>query len=142
MQFWGDGRHALPLVLVEDVVQALLLALDKPSIEGQVFLLTGEPLLSARDYVAALSGACGAPLVAEPKPIWKFYLEELLKEAVKHLIGHPNRRRPSYRDWDSRAHRARYDNSKAKQVLGWRPADTREALIERGVVQAAREFAR
>jgi len=142
MQFWGDGVHPLPLVLVEDVVQALVLALDKPGIEGEVFLLTGEPLLSARDYVAALSAACGAAFVAEPKPIWKFYVEELMKETVKHLIRHPNRRRPSYRDWDSRAHRARYDNSKAKQVLGWRPAATREALIERGVMEAAREFAR
>jgi len=142
MQFWGDGRHPLPLVLVEDVAQALLLALDKPGIEGQVFLLTGEPLLSARDYVQAVSAASGAPLRAEPTPIWQFYLQDLLKETVKHLIRHPNRRRPAYRDWDSRSHRARYDNSKAKEVLGWRPAATREALIERGVVEAVREFVR
>ncbi len=142
MQFWGDGRHPLPLVLVEDVAQALVLALDKPGIEGHAFLLTGEPLLSGRDYVQALCAASGAPLHAEATPIWKFYLHDLLKEAVKHLIRHPNRRRPSYRDWDSRSHRARYDNSKAKEVLGWRPAATREALIERGVVPAVREFAR
>jgi nucleoside-diphosphate-sugar epimerase len=142
MQFWGDGLHPLPLVLVEDVAEALVLALDKPGIEGQVFLLTGEPLLSARDYVQAVSAASGAPLHAEPTPIWKFYLHDLLKETVKHLIRHPNRRRPTYRDWDSRSHRARYDNSKAKQVLGWRPAATREALIERGVAEAVRDSVR
>ena len=57
-------------------------------------------------------------------------------------MRHPNRRRPTYRDWDSRSHRARYDNSKAKDVLGWRPAATREALIERGIVAAVREAIR
>jgi nucleoside-diphosphate-sugar epimerase len=40
----GDGRHPLPLVMVEDAAQALALALDRPGIDGQTFLLTGEPL--------------------------------------------------------------------------------------------------
>ena len=46
-------------------------------------------------------------------------------------IRHPNRRVPSYRDWDCRAHRARYDSSETRDVLGWKPAGTREAMVER-----------
>jgi nucleoside-diphosphate-sugar epimerase/predicted dehydrogenase len=142
MKLWGDGRNPLPFVLVEDVADALVLALDKQGIEGQAFLLTDEPLLNGQDYVEALSNTYGTRLRAEPTPIWRFYIGDLLKEAVKHLIKHPNRKIPSYRDWESRSQRARYDSSKTREVLGWRPAGTREALIRRGIVEAVREFMR
>ena len=142
MQFWGDGRNKLPLVLVEDVANALVLAVDKPGIEGQVFLLTDEPLMSGRDYVEAVSAAYGTRIRAEPTPAWKFYISDLLKEAAKHLIRHPNRRIPSYRDWDSKSHRARYDSSRTRDVLGWRPAGTRDAMIGRGIAEAVRDFMR
>jgi predicted dehydrogenase/nucleoside-diphosphate-sugar epimerase len=139
MQFWGDGNHKLPLVLVEDVAEALALALDKPDIEGQTFLLTDEPLLSGRDYVDAVSKASGTRLRAEPTPIWKFFIVDAMKEAAKHLIKHPNRKVPSYRDWASRSHRSRYDSTKTRELLGWRPAGSREALIERGIVASVSE---
>jgi nucleoside-diphosphate-sugar epimerase len=142
VKLWGDGRHPLPFVLVEDVADALVLALDRPGIEGRTFLLTDEPLLSGRDYVEAVSKASGTRLRAIATPIWKFYAADLLKEAAKHLIRHPNRRVPSYRDWRSRTHRARYDSSATREALGWRPAGSRDALLERGIVQAVREFTR
>jgi hypothetical protein len=47
---------------------------------------------------------------------------------VKFLIRHPNRRLPSYRDWASRTQRARFEAVRAREVLGWRPAASREAL--------------
>jgi nucleoside-diphosphate-sugar epimerase len=142
MQFWGDGRNMLPFVLVEDVANALVLALDKPGIDGQTFLLTDAPLICARDYVEAISAACSTRIRAEPTATWKFYIGDLLKEAVKHLIRHPNKKIPSYRDWDSRSQRARYDSSSTKDALGWRPAGTREAIIEHGIVEAVRESMR
>ena len=58
----------------------------------------------------------------------------MLKELVEHLIRDPNRKIPS--DWDSRSQRARYDSSKTRQALGWRPAGT---LIGRGIVAALRD---
>ncbi len=140
MQFWGDGENKLPLVLVEDVADALVLGLGKPGIEGQVFLLTDEPLLSGKEYVDIVSRESGTAIRAEPTPIWKFFLGDAIKEAAKNAIKHPNRKVPSYRDWDSRSHRARYDSSKTKQVLGWKPAGTRQALIERGIIAAVRDF--
>jgi predicted dehydrogenase/nucleoside-diphosphate-sugar epimerase len=142
VQFWGDGLNKLPFVLVEDVAEALALALDREGIEGQTFLLTDEPLLSGQEYVEIISKESGTKVRAEPTPIWKFYLGDVLKEAAKHAIRHPNRKIPSYRDWDSRSHRARYDNSKTKQMLGWKPAGTREALVDRGIITTVREFMR
>lgn len=128
LELWGDGRNPLPFVLVEDVVAALMLALDKPGIEGQSFLLTDAPLLSGCDYVEAVSAAYGTRLRARPTPVWQFYLGDVVRQTVKFLIRHPNRRLPSYRDWASRTQRARYESARAREVLGWQPAGSREAL--------------
>lgn len=140
MQFWGNGDTLLPLVLVDDVANALLLGLDKPGIEGQVFLLTDEPVLTGRDYVNIVSKTCGTNVRSEPRAIWKFFMIDALKEIAKYLIQHPNRKIPSYRDWDSRSHRAIYDNAKTKTWLNWNPTSDKKLLIQRGVIDATQEF--
>jgi nucleoside-diphosphate-sugar epimerase len=142
VQYWGDGRTPLPLVLVDDVADALVRAMTVPDIEGCAFLVTDAPLLSARDYVAEVERASGMCIDARPTPIWRFWALDMLKEAAKHAIAHPNRRRPSYRDWDCRSHRARYDNRRTREVLGWEPAGSRDALVEQGIVAAVRHAQR
>lgn len=140
VQLWGDGKNILPLVLVEDVAEALAMALDAPAIEGQTFLLTDQPMLSAQDYVDIVSKELGTKLRAEPTPIWKLYLSDTIKEFAKSAIKHPNSRTSSYRDWDSRSHRARYDSSKTMTVLGWKPVGDREVMIQRGIIDAVQAF--
>ena len=142
VQFWGDGASKLPLVLVEDVADALLRAMIVPGIEGKCFLLTDKPLLSAAEYVDVVSAASGTRLRATSTPIWRYYLIDLFKETLKHLVRHPNRRAASYRDWDSKSHRARYDSTSTQQALGWHPAGSREALIERGINAAVADYLR
>lgn len=142
VQLWGDGKNKLPLVLVEDVAEGLFLAMEKDGIEGQSFLLTDDPLLTARDYVKCVSQECGTRLRMKPKAIWKYYLVDFIKESIKNMIKHPNRRKASYRDWASRSQRARYDNTKTRNLLGWKPAGTREALKERGIIMAVRDYYR
>jgi predicted dehydrogenase/nucleoside-diphosphate-sugar epimerase len=142
VQYWGNGRTKLPLVLVDDVASALALGMDVSGIEGQSFLVTDEPLLSAREYVAETARASGVTIDATPVPIWRFYLLDALKQCAKHAISHPTRRRPSYHDWDCRSHRSRYDNRMTREVLGWTPAGSREALISKGIVAAVRHYMR
>jgi predicted dehydrogenase len=142
VQYWGDGQNKLPLVLVDDVADALVLGLDKPGLEGQAFLLTDGPLLSAREYVDEVSRLCETRLRATPTPIWKFFLLDLAKEAVKNAIRHPNRKRPSYHDWACRQLASRFDNRASREALGWNPAGTREAIIERGIAAAVRHYLR
>jgi predicted dehydrogenase/nucleoside-diphosphate-sugar epimerase len=141
-QLWGAGTTKLPLVLVDDVAEGLALGMAAPGIEGQAFLLTDEPVLTAREYVDEVSTASGTRISAPPTAIWRFFVLDAAKEAIKHLVRHPNRRVPSYRDWSCRAHRARYDNSKTRQVLGWKPAGTREAMVNTGIVAAVRQYFR
>jgi nucleoside-diphosphate-sugar epimerase/predicted dehydrogenase len=139
-QLWGQGRTPLPLVLVEDVASALVAALDAPDIEGESFNLVAESQLTAREYLTALEVSTGVEFQKIPTPLWKFYLIDVAKWLVKQAIRHPDRRRPSYRDWESRTQRAHYDCSKARKVLGWNPTDARDEMIRRGIQEPAREL--
>ena len=115
-QVWGKGRNPLPLVLVEDVAQALVAALDRPGIEGESFNLVANSRLSALDYLRALEECTGSKFQTILTPPWKFYVVDVVKWMVKRAIRHPDQRKPSYRDWESRTQRARYDCSKARNA--------------------------
>jgi predicted dehydrogenase/nucleoside-diphosphate-sugar epimerase len=139
-QIWGQGRTALPLVLVDDVARALVTALTAPAIEGESFNLVAESNLTAQDYLDALERCTGVEFQRLQTPIWKFYASDVAKWLVKRAIRHPDRRRPSFRDWESRTQRAHFDCSKAQQVLSWNPTNARDELIRRGIQEPAREL--
>ena len=139
-QVWGQGSNPLPLVLVEDVASALVAGLKAQGIEGESFNLVADSTISARDYLSALEEEAGVSFQRISTPPWKFYAIDLMKWAVKQAVRHPDRRRPSFRDWESRTQRARYDCSKARQRLNWRPVDDRHELIRRGIHLPASEF--
>ena len=140
VQFWGDGSNKLPLVLVDDVAAGLVLSGEVPGIEGQAFLLTDAPLLSAREYVEAVSAHSKVRIRAGSHALWRFFLLDCAKELVKHIIRHPNRKRPSYHDWACRRHGSIYDSRRTREVLGWLPAGSREALLECGVRASVRHY--
>lgn len=137
---WGRGEHPLPIVLVQDVAAALVAIEQTAEIDGEVFNLIGEPVLSAREYVAELEKAAGIRLQVRPTAMVRYYLGDLVKYAAKVLVRHPGRFRPSYRDWQGRTQNARFDCSKAKRILGWTPASDREELIDKGIRQPVAEF--
>jgi predicted dehydrogenase/nucleoside-diphosphate-sugar epimerase len=141
-QTWGRGAKKLPLVLVEDVARALLAALEMPGIDGQSFNLVGEPCLSAQDYLDELERCGGMHIERHATPIWCFYLNDLTKWAVKFAVRDPERRLPSYRDWESRTGRAKFDCTAARTTLGWEPETDREKLVRRGIEEPLKEWMR
>ena len=67
-------------------------------------------------------------------------LEDLLKWGVKTLIGHPDHIRiPSFRDWESRTHRAGYDCSAARDRLAWTPCSNSDSMKIKGVQGAPKQ---
>lgn len=136
VDYWGDGTNPLPLVLVDDVADALVRALDAPGIEGQTLLLTSPPLLTAREYVHALSAHMGTRIDARPRAAWKNWLADMVKELAKNAVRHPNRRWPSLHDSQCHTNRARYDARVTENVLGWRPIADRETMVARGIADA------
>ena len=139
-QVWGAGRNPLPLVLVEDVASALVSALDAPQIDGESFNLVAETDLTAWDYLQALEQYAGISLQKLPTPLWKFYVTDLAKWVVKKLVRHPDQRKPSYRDWETRTQKARYDCTKARKLLNWNPVCSREEMIRKGIQIPASEY--
>jgi nucleoside-diphosphate-sugar epimerase/predicted dehydrogenase len=139
-QVWGQGRNPLPLVLVEDVARALIAAVDAPGIEGESFNLVAETDLTATDYLAALEKEAGISFQKLPTPPWRFYAKDMVKWVVKRLVRHPDERKPSYRDWETRTQRARFDCTKARKVLNWNPTCQREEIVRRGICLPAAEF--
>jgi predicted dehydrogenase/nucleoside-diphosphate-sugar epimerase len=139
-QIWGSGRNPLPLVLVEDVADAMACSLAVPGIEGESFNLAAAPGLSAHDYIAEVERYAGVELQKIPTAPWKLYIADLGKWAVKRAIRHPDRRQPSYRDWESRTQRAHYDCSKARKLLNWTPVDDRDLFIRRGIHESAKSM--
>jgi predicted dehydrogenase/nucleoside-diphosphate-sugar epimerase len=139
-QTWGEGTNKLPLVLVEDVAHALIAAMEKPGIEGQSFNLIADPCLSAQEYLDELDRAGEMRVERYATPIWRFYLRDMMKWAVKAAVRHPERQLPSYRDWESRTQRARFDCTAAKTVLGWNPVSERGEMVRRGIEEPLREI--
>lgn len=142
MSFWGDGQHLLPFVLVDDVAQALLLSLDAAALEGRALLVTSPALLSGHDYVKALSDAMETRIRVQPQSALKSYCGDVFKELIKHVIRHPNRRIPSYRDWRSRQHIARDDATETYQLLGWEACPDKQVLIAEGIEAPAQDLLR
>jgi nucleoside-diphosphate-sugar epimerase len=138
--FWGDGKTPLPIVLVEDVADAFVAAGGRDGVVGKSFNLAAEPCITAHDYVNEVERCAGMRITRIPMPIWRFYANDLLKWVVKRVANYPDRRFPSYRDWESRTLRARFDCASARRDLGWDPICDKDEILKRGVHVPVREF--
>jgi nucleoside-diphosphate-sugar epimerase/predicted dehydrogenase len=134
VETWGDGTNKLPLVLVDDVAAGLVRAMEVPGIEGRSYNLIDAPMLSARDYIAALERLGGFKVDVHRRPIWRFYLADLVKWPVKLAVGHPDGSRiPSYSDWESRTQKAHFDSSRTREELRWAPISDPERMVTEGI---------
>jgi predicted dehydrogenase/nucleoside-diphosphate-sugar epimerase len=112
----GDGKLELPLVYIDDVVDAVIAAVDKKLTGGEVIqLIDGEHLTQAD--VLTLTGATNGNVLRVPRPI-VFALGKL-SELPLGALGRPS---PIalYRLQSALA-RLTYDSSRAAELLGWRP---------------------
>jgi nucleoside-diphosphate-sugar epimerase len=129
----GSGRTPLPLVLVEDVARALLLAKDAPGIEGRAFNLVGDVRLSAVEYVEAAGQRTLRNFRLRPTSLAGLQAFELLLWLAKAVLRPETNSWPSYYELKVAAKKAQIDCSAAKSVLGWRPVADREEFLERAM---------
>ena len=117
---WGEGRNPLPFVLVEDVAEAIVAALEADAVLGKTYNIVGDVRPDAEHYIADLRDALGRPLHFHRQTVNRLYAVEWAKWVLKRLGG----RRvppPSKRDLRSRGLYARFDITAEKQELGWQP---------------------
>jgi len=137
VRLWGAGRNPLPFVLVDDVADALLRMIEVPAARGESFNLTGDVALSARDWFDLIHRRTGARIHMRGGSLDAMWMADAVKQALKrHLLGRGDALRASRADWHSRGHLARFDNSHAKAVLGWRPEADPERFAARAVAAA------
>jgi hypothetical protein len=91
-------------------------------------------MLSAREYIRGLEKLGGFKVAVHARPIWRFYLADLVKWPIKVAVGHPDASRvPSYSDWESRTQKAHFDSSRTRDELGWTPISDRDRMVNEGI---------
>ena len=114
----------MPLVLVQDVADAIVKTLDASGIEGKSYNIVGNVRLTAREYIDVLANATGRPLQFHPQSVLKLYSVEIFKTLIKKAGGRKDLW-PSLRDLKSRGLAAKFDIDDARRDLGWVPVQDR-----------------
>jgi predicted dehydrogenase/nucleoside-diphosphate-sugar epimerase len=111
----GDGKLELPLVYIDDVVDAIMAAIDKRLVRGEIIQLI-DPEALTQEEVLGLAGGT-RPIVRLPRPV-VFALGKL----SEYPLGALGRQSPiaMYRLKSALA-RLRYESGRAHELLGWQP---------------------
>lgn len=139
-RLWGDGNSPLPIVLVNDCVDAMVRANEVPAIEGDSFNLVGEPCLTAQEYLDELERASGLRLLRVPTSSLRYFVEDVGKYVIKTAGRDPGRKLPSFANWDGRTCAARFDSAHARERLAWQPTRDRARIVREGITVPALEF--
>jgi predicted dehydrogenase/nucleoside-diphosphate-sugar epimerase len=132
---WGDGAHPLPVVWVDDVADALVRIAQYKGrdLDGRALNLCARVPLTAREIVAELSKATGRNLQFHPRSLALAQAMEIGKWLVKTAGRRPDVEFPSWSDLKARALVPPFTSRTAREVLGWRPVEEREAFLDRAV---------
>lgn len=131
---FGDGRNLLPLVYVDNVVDALVLAARREEAIGRAYNVVDDDAITQRAYLGRMGPALGSTRPTVYLPLLAVRVlaagADLAKAALR-----GGRRSPQglfYRIRRS-LQSVQYDTSRAKAELGWKPrVDFEEALRRMG----------
>jgi predicted dehydrogenase/nucleoside-diphosphate-sugar epimerase len=116
----GPGSQTIPLVYVDDVVDALLMAAVAPRAPGRVFNLVDPLPVPQQDYLARCKRGLGGELRVLRLPAWLFaslgFGVELLGKVLRRDVPLTRYRVASLRPL------AGFDIRAAREELGWMPA--------------------
>jgi nucleoside-diphosphate-sugar epimerase len=133
---WGrDVSSELPFVLVDDVVDAFLCAMNVSidQIAGKKFNLIGDVRPSAREYINLLRTETSRDFRIVPQSVTWWTTIEFAKWFVKACARKPENTRLTWRELSYRTAASPVDCVQTKQTLNWHPTADREDFIERGI---------
>lgn len=126
---WGGGEYPLPLVLADDVADAMIAAMKADGIEGRSFNLAGDVRPSAREFTRIMAEHSRRRIQFFPHSMPWLQGVEIMKWLIKAAARKQENPFPSWRDLKSRSLRTQLDCSAAKQLLGWAPVATLDPFI-------------
>lgn len=132
---FGDGGVRLPLVLIDNAVEALLLAATVPGVGGETFHVVDDESLTQREYLEWLRQCTGGVPHVLRLPLVAYYGLGLVSElSAKARHAEPETTRYRIR---SRLAHVRWDCSKARRLLQWQP----RLSLREGLARSFRSYA-
>jgi len=128
----GEGNYPLPLVLVEDVVRAFLLAMDAPGVEGQTFNLVGDVRPSSAEMIRHIRGRSRRDFRLHTQNLYRAYAVDMVKWVAKRAVGRCDLR-PVWHNYKASQLMTQFDCSAAKRLLGWQPVSDLETFLREAV---------
>jgi nucleoside-diphosphate-sugar epimerase len=118
----GSGRNAMPFVYVTDVVQGLLLALDREQAVGQAYNIGNDQPLTQEEIKGAIATEVGAKPPSVHVPYAALYATAYIAETLGRLTNSP--RQPIITRMGVTIFGAdnRHSIDKARRELGYDPA--------------------
>ncbi|MEM7308577.1 MAG: NAD-dependent epimerase/dehydratase family protein [Planctomycetota bacterium] len=130
---WGLGDRPCPIVLADDVADALsrLVLHEGRELEGKALNLSARVPLTAAEVVEEWRKRSGRAAHFHPRSLWVSQSMEVGKWLVKRAGGRRDAAYPSYRDLKSRAMWPALGCERAREILGWKPVEDRAELLRR-----------
>lgn len=116
---FGDGSVPLPLVYIDNAVDALILAATVPGAAGESFNIVDDDVLTQQEYLALLRQSTGGKPRVLRLPTISYYALGLVSEIVAAAF----KKEPTTNRYriQTRLARVRWDCAKARCMLRWRP---------------------
>lgn len=113
------GRNPLPLTFVDNCAEAIVLAGITPGINGEIFNVVDDDLLTSKEFLRAYRQRTSSFSVSIPYPLTYSicWLWEKYSSSSKNQLPPVFNRRRWAAEWKGN----RYSNNKLKERLGWRP---------------------
>jgi 2-alkyl-3-oxoalkanoate reductase len=127
---FGDGASIMPLVYVDNVVDALVLAARRDEAIGRAYNIVDDDRVTQRDYIARMGAALRRPQSTTYLPLGAVRVLAGGADLAKSALRGGKRSGPGMFSRISRSLQSvRYDTTRAKTELGWKPRiDFEEAL--------------
>jgi 2-alkyl-3-oxoalkanoate reductase len=111
----GDGKLKLPLVYIDDVVDAIMSSIDKQLTGGEIIQIIDPESLTQEELLGIAGG--NKPIVRVPRPV--VFVLGRLSEVPLAVIG---KQSPlGFYRLKSALARLHYESDRAARLLGWRP---------------------
>jgi 2-alkyl-3-oxoalkanoate reductase len=121
LRYVGDGQKALNTIYVKNLVDAVMLAAEKPEAVGQVYNLTDGEYVSRRRFFEAIASGMGLEPPRKSAPLWLARLLAWFMERRARRRGSECAPRLTQARLKFMALNLDFSIEKAKRELGYRP---------------------
>jgi nucleoside-diphosphate-sugar epimerase len=126
VRYLGGGERAMNTIYVGNLVEAALLAADKPSAVGQVFNLTDGEFVSKRRFIEGIADGLGVPRPPGSVPLWVARVAAWWLESAARRRNDPQPPRLTQGTLKFLGLNLDFSIEKAKRELGYQPRFTFE----------------